>query len=122
MAADNSLKGLTTKVSQIADNSRVIQKDVRDIRDAVCGDGILGVIININKKIDDALGGKKGLANILSSQNKGSLKTNYNKQIYKSANSIEKILQKILAHVEKMDGGRGKLKDAKDRKVEGNQY
>ena len=56
---EKSLKDLTSAVYRIAENSPKIQKDVKDIRDAVIGTGgILEAINTIVEKLD--LSKKKG--------------------------------------------------------------
>ena len=50
MAGEKSLKDLTSAVYKIAENSPKIQKDVKDVRDVICGtNGILETLVSINQ-------------------------------------------------------------------------
>ena len=50
MAADKSLKDLSGAVVKIAENSPKIQKDVKDIRDAIVGPA--GILESVNALVD----------------------------------------------------------------------
>lgn len=97
--ADNSLQALVGRVSQIAENSPKIQKDVKDIRDAICGtEGIRESIVYLTKQIDRMQ--RKSTLNKLT--NKSSINTN--RHIIKNTNTISSTLNKILEQVRRMSG------------------
>ena len=51
---EKSLKDLTSAVYKIAENSPKIQKDVKDIRDAIVGtDGLVESVKQLTKRLDD---------------------------------------------------------------------
>ena len=103
--AEANLKDLTSAVYKIAENSPKIQKDVKDIRDAVIGTGgILETINVIVEKLD--LSKKKGRIEKL--VNKPSLRQD--KTLIKNTNSMTDILNKILIQVSKINA-RPKLKN-----------
>lgn len=96
--AEANLKDLTSVVYKIAENSPKIQKDVKDIRDAVIGTGgILEAINVIAEKLD--LSKKKGRIEKL--VNKPTLRQD--KTLIKNTNSITDILNKILIQVSKIN-------------------
>ena len=102
--AEANLKDLTSAVYKIAENSPKIQKDVKDIRDAVIGTGgILEAINVIVEKLD--LSKKKGRIEKL--VNKPTLRQD--KTLIKNTNSMTDILNKILIQVSKINA-RPKLK------------
>lgn len=104
--ADKSLKDLTSAVYKIAENSPKIQKDVKDIRDTICGpDGALfNAIININKNVDKLFDEKKGiLSNVTGT--KSPLKKDYNKKLVKYTSSIELLLKKLVNSVDRLSPG-----------------
>ena len=97
MAADKSLKDLSNAVYKIAENSPKIQKDVKDIRDAVCGtDGILESLYVINKNIENSK--KKDSLSKLS----GKKSNDINNKLLKSTSSITSVLKNILDDVKKV--------------------
>ena len=103
--AEANLKDLTSAVYKIAENSPKIQKDVKDIRDAVIGTGgILEAINVIAEKLD--LSKKKGRIEKL--VNKPTLRQD--KTLIKNTNSMTDILNKILIQVSKINAG-SKLKN-----------
>ena len=103
--AEANLKDLTSAVYKIAENSPKIQKDVKDIRDAVIGTGgILEAINVIVEKLD--LSKKKGRIEKL--VNKPALRQD--KTLIKNTNSMTDILNKILIQVSKINA-RPRLKN-----------
>ena len=99
--AEANLKDLTSAVYKIAENSPKIQKDVKDIRDAVVGPGgILDAINVIARKLEDKEKGNK----LESLTKKSSGK--YERVLIKNTNSISNILNKILNKVSNGGGGR----------------
>ena len=103
--AEANLKDLTSAVYKIAENSPKIQKDVKDIRDAVIGTGgILETINVIVEKLD--LSKKKGRIEKL--VNKPALRQD--KTLIKNTNSMTDILNKILIQVSKINA-RPRLKN-----------
>ena len=97
---EKSLKDLTSAVYKIAENSPKIQKDVKDIRDAIVGtDGLVESVKQLTKKLDDMQ--KKGTLSKIT----GKSGNRYDMRIIKSTSSIEKTLNKILDAVSK-NGGR----------------
>ena len=98
---EKSLKDLTSAVYKIAENSPKIQKDVKDIRDAIVGtDGLVESVKQLTKKLDNIQ--KKGTLSKIT----GKSGNRYDRRIIKSASSIEKTLNKILDVVSKNDGRR----------------
>lgn len=98
---EKSLKDLTSAVYKIAENSPKIQKDVKDIRDAIVGtDGLVESVKQLTKKLDDMQ--KKGTLSKIT----GKSGNRYDMRIIKSTSSIEKTLNKILDAVSKNDGRR----------------
>lgn len=96
--AEANLKDLTSAVYKIAENSPKIQKDVKDIRDAVIGTGgILEAINVIVEKLDFSK--KKGRIEKL--VNKPTLRQD--KTLIKNTNSMTDILNKILIQVSKIN-------------------
>ena len=103
--AEANLKDLTSAVYKIAENSPKIQKDVKDIRDAVIGTGgILEAVNVIVEKLD--LSKKKGRIEKL--VNKPTLRQD--KTLIKNTNSMTDILNKILIQVSKINA-RPRLKN-----------
>lgn len=103
--AEANLKDLTSAVYKIAENSPKIQKDVKDIRDAVIGTGgILEAINVIVEKLDFSK--KKGRIEKL--VNKPTLRQD--KTLIKNTNSMTDILNKILIQVSKINA-RPRLKN-----------
>ena len=103
--AEANLKDLTSAVYKIAENSPKIQKDVKDIRDAVIGTGgILEAVNVIADKLD--LSKKKGRIEKL--VNKPALRQD--KTLIKNTNSMTDILNKILIQVSKINA-RPRLKN-----------
>ena len=103
--AEANLKDLTSAVYKIAENSPKIQKDVKDIRDAVIGTGgILEAVNVIAEKLD--LSKKKGRIEKL--VNKPTLRQD--KTLIKNTNSMTDILNKILIQVSKINA-RPRLKN-----------
>ena len=97
---EKSLKDLTSAVYKIAENSPKIQKDVKDIRDAIVGtDGLVESVKQLTKRLDDMQ--KKGTLSKIT----GKSGNRYDGRIIKSTSSIEKTLNKILDAVSK-NGGR----------------
>ncbi len=95
--AEANLKDLTSAVYKIAENSPKIQKDVKDIRDAVVGTGgILDAIYIISKKLEDTE--KKNRLEKLTGKNP---EVKQGKTLIKSTNSISNILNKILGQISK---------------------
>ena len=98
---EKSLKDLTSAVYKIAENSPKIQKDVKDIRDAIVGtDGLVESVKQLTKRLDDMQ--KKGTLSKIT----GKSGNRYDRRIIKSTSSIEKTLNKILDAVSKNDGKR----------------
>ena len=98
---EKSLKDLTSAVYKIAENSPKIQKDVKDIRDAIVGtDGLVESVKQLTKKLDDMQ--KKGTLSKIT----GKSGNRYDMRIIKSTSSIEKTLNKILDAVSKNSGKR----------------
>ena len=116
--ADTSLKALTNSIGSIATHQVEIDKNVKDIRDAVCGSDSIRVILkSINDQINVAT--KKGLLSKVGGKNIG-LNDKFNKKIIRSTDSIIAILSKIFASMQKMGGkGIGKL-DLRSDKSRGN--
>ena len=84
---EKSLKDLTSAVYKIAENSPKIQKDVKDIRDAIVGtDGLVESVKQLTKKLDDMQ--KKGILSKIT----GKSGNRYDRIIIKSTSSIEKTL------------------------------
>ena len=107
MPADKSLKDLSNAVYRIAENSPKIQKDVKDIRDAVCGtEGILESLHTIGEKIDGSQK-KDVLSRTSGRRTDPGLNT---KKILRSTNSITTLLKKILGSVDSISskGGRNR--------------
>ena len=99
---EKSLKDLTSAVYKIAENSPKIQKDVKDIRDAIVGtDGLVESVKQLTKKLDDMQ--KKGTLSKIT----GKSGNRYDRRIIKSTSSIEKTLNKILDAVS--NNGRKRL-------------
>lgn len=98
---EKSLKDLTSAVYKIAENSPKIQKDVKDIRDAIVGtDGLVESVKQLTKKLDDMQ--KKGTLSKIT----GKSGNRYDRRIIKSTSSIEKTLNKILDAVSNNGGKR----------------
>lgn len=98
---EKSLKDLTSAVYKIAENSPKIQKDVKDIRDAIVGtDGLVESVKQLTKKLDDMQ--KKGTLSKIT----GKSGNRYDRRIIKSTSSMEKTLNKILDVVSKNGGKR----------------
>ena len=98
---EKSLKDLTSAVYKIAENSPKIQKDVKDIRDAIVGtDGLVESVKQLTKRLDDMQ--KKGTLSKIT----GKSGNRYDRRIIKSTSSIEKTLNKILDAVSKNGGKR----------------
>ena len=98
---EKSLKDLTNAVYKIAENSPKIQKDVKDIRDAIVGtDGLVESVKQLTKKLDDMQ--KKGTLSKIT----GKSGNRYDRRIIKSTSSIEKTLNKILDAVSNNGGKR----------------
>lgn len=98
---EKSLKDLTNAVYKIAENSPKIQKDVKDIRDAIVGtDGLVESVKQLTKKLDDMQ--KKGTLSKIT----GKSGNRYDTRIIKSTSSMEKTLNKILDAVSKNGGKR----------------
>ena len=116
MAGEKSLKDLTSAVYKIAENSPKIQKDVKDIRDVICGtNGILETLVSINQVAQQ---NKKG--NLEKLTEKSRLKNiDHKKKLLKSTASIELLLKSILGKMDKVGSGRsgsGRLsRDTDDR-------
>lgn len=104
MAADKSLKDLTNSVVKIAENQPKIQKDVKDIRDAICNpSGILEAIQSISEKLDRQQ--KKEQLKRLTGRGQRASEIN-GKNIVKNTNSTNKLLSKILGKMDGLGGGR----------------
>ena len=98
---EKSLKDLTSAVYKIAENSPKIQKDVKDIRDAIVGtDGLVESVKQLTKKLDDMQ--KKGTLSKIT----GKSGNRYDTRIIKSTSSMEKTLNKILDAVSNNGGKR----------------
>lgn len=98
---EKSLKDLTSAVYKIAEKSPKIQKDVKDIRDAIVGtDGLVESVKQLTKKLDDIQ--KKGTLSKIT----GKSGNRYDRRIIKSTSSIEKTLNKILDAVSNNGGKR----------------
>ena len=96
--AEANLKDLTSAVYKIAENSPKIQKDVKDIRDAVIGTG--GILEAINVIVEKLyLSNKKGRIEKLAS--KPTLRQD--KTLIKNTNSMTDILNKILIQMSIMN-------------------
>lgn len=106
MAADKSLKDLSGAVVKIAENSPKIQKDVKDIRDAVVGPA--GILESVNALVDrldkaekkariDKLRGRGARANEIN-----------NRKLLKNTDGISKNLAKILKNMDGMSGDKKK--------------
>lgn len=96
--ADKSLKDLTGAVYKIAEDSPKIQKDVKDIREALCGsDGILGILISLNDRIDK-IQKKDKFARLT---NKVTNPNPTGKTLLRNTNSINRLLGKILDQIGK---------------------
>lgn len=101
--AEKSLKDLSNAVMKIAENSPKIQKDVEEIRKAICGsNGIMDVIISLNKTVESISNKINGSPLSLESGSKQSDKTN--KSLIKSTDNISKTLSKILLQIQKNGG------------------
>ena len=99
---EKSLKDLTNSVVKIAENSPKIQKDVEDIRNAICGsNGIMYVILSLNNAVK-SIAKKSGTPLSLGVGSKIVDKTD--KVLIKSTDNISKTLTKILLQMQK--GGR----------------
>lgn len=94
--ADTSLKDLTGAVYKIAENSPKIQKDVKDIRDAICGTaGIRDSIVYLGKQLENIQ--KKGTINKLT----GGSNLSGNRNLIRQASNISSTLNKILDTIQK---------------------
>lgn len=99
---EKSLKDLTNSVVKIAENSPKIQKDVEDIRNAICGsNGIMYAILSLNNAVK-SIAKKSGTPLSLGVGSKIVDKTD--KVLIKSTDNISKTLTKILLQMQK--GGR----------------
>ena len=104
MPADKSLKDLSNAVYKIAENSPKIQKDVKDIRDAVCGtDGILESLYVITKNMEGSQ--KKDTLSRISTNRSTDANS---KKLLKSTNSITSLLKKILGSVDSISSKSGR--------------
>ncbi len=109
MPIDNSLKALTQPLGRIAEitddpNYKKLPTNVKEIRDAVCGNGILGILSHIDKNIED-FKKKDSIARLT-----GKKSTSINqKSILRSTNSIESLLGKILGQVQRLSGNGRRL-------------
>ena len=103
--ADKSLKDLTSAVVRIAENTPKIQKDVKDIRDAICGtEGILDSLMYITKRME-SMEKKESLAKLT-----GKSRIQMERSLIRSNNSIDRTLNKILNSVQRISrGGRGSI-------------
>ena len=101
--ADNSLKALTTKIVQIAeDTNQSIKPDVHAIKEAIVGpDGILKSITYVSKQLDNLQ--KKGTLSKLTNKPLDSRKTAI------KINTINTTLNKILNQMQRMSRGGGRL-------------
>ena len=89
--ADTSLKDLAGAVYKIAENSPKIQKDVKDIRDAICGtSGIRDSIVYLGKQLESIQ--KKGTINKLT----GGSNFLSNRNLIRQTSNISSTLNKIL--------------------------
>ena len=112
MPADKSLKDLSGAVYKIAENSPKIQKDVKDIRDAVCGtEGILESLYILNKKLDKVQK-KETLAKLTGKKSDPGIGS---RNIIKNTNSIATLLGKILNRVERISSKSGSSRDGRRR-------
>ena len=108
MPADKSLKDLSGAVYKIAENSPKIQKDVKDIRDAICGtEGILESLYILNKKLDKVQK-KETLAKLTGKKSDPGIGS---RNIIKNTNSIAALLGKILNRVERISSKSGSSRD-----------
>lgn len=102
--ADTSLKDLTSAVYKIAENSPKIQKDVKDIRDAICGtEGIRESIVYLSRQLEHMQ--KRNTLNKLTGKNAA----NNSKHLVKNTNSISSTLTKILDQIKRMSGRGSRL-------------
>ena len=110
--ADKSLKDLASAVYKIAEKTeKNIQPDVKDIRDVICGTGgLLESVISINTLMDGI--NKRDTIDKMLNRRKDPTKMEKNqKKLLKGTDSIVSILEKILANVKKIQGGKGGVSD-----------
>lgn len=113
MAADKSLGALAGGVNTIASNSPKIQKDVKDIRDAICGkDGIRDLIIKVSEGFQ-----KNGALEALSKKDDSKNLEKSNGKLLKTTDNISKTLEKILKQIQKSGGKSFKDRIGKGDKV-----
>lgn len=109
MPADKSLKDLSGAVVKIAESYPKIQKDVKDIRDAICGtEGILEAINAISERLDKNHK-QEQLKRLAGRQRTSELN---NRKLLNNTSSINKTLNKIFGQMKTMSG-KGGLTSAK---------
>ena len=97
--ADTSLKALTSVVHKMAEETqKEIKRDVKDIRDAVCGaDGILDILLSFEKKMK----ADKRKERVSKLTGKTLNASPAEKNIIRNTSSITKILGNILDHLKR---------------------
>lgn len=104
MAADKSLKDLSGSVVKIAESYPKIQKDVKDLRDAICGpEGILEAVNTISERLDKDHK-KEQLKRLTGKQRAAEIA---NRNLLNNTNSINKTLNKILENMKSLSSKNG---------------
>lgn len=99
--AEKSLKDLSNSVLKIAENSPKIQKDVEEIRKAICGsDGIVELLFSINQSVEKLTGKDVSLKDIGHKSFEKSTRS-----LTKSTDKISTTLNKILETMKKPKKG-----------------
>lgn len=103
--AEKSLKDLSNSVLRIAENSPKIQKDVEEIRKAICGtDGLVDILLSLETTVKSIAKAKgKPLSLGTGFRNKSLEKTG--KSLVKSTDKISVTLNKILDKLQKTKFG-----------------
>lgn len=105
MPADKSLKDLSGSVVKIAESYPKIQKDVKDLRDAICGPGGILESVDLIARNLNQENKKEQLRNLGGKQRTNDV---FNKNLVSNTGSINKTLNKILDRMKGMpSGGKG---------------
>ena len=104
MAADKSLKELSGSVVRIAEIYPKVQKDVKDLRDAICGPtGILEAVNAINERLDK-IQKKEQLKKLTGKQRAADIAK---RNLLNNTSSINKTLNQILGQMKTMSTKNG---------------
>ena len=120
--AEKSLKDLSNSVLKIAENSPKIQRDVEEIRKAICGsDGIVDLLFSINESVEKLAGNDKNTSSLKNIGSKSFEKTT--RSLTKSTDKISATLNKILETMKKPQKGLDfsglKMRDMKSKSPTG---